>query len=193
MKEILDFLGDSTGINIAYDKDFPPNAVDQRQHRRRHARRGAAADPDRQRRVLQGAEPAQHHRHRGQPRPSAACTTSRPSRRSTCRAPTPAEIEQLLTKVVAAQQTGVRPTFAANKAGNSITVRGTVPMLQMIERIIAMNDKPRAEISVDVEILEVNRGNAQAVRPRPVVLAARPGVLARDPGPTPTRRRASST
>jgi hypothetical protein len=34
-------------------------------------------------------------------------------------------------------------------------------MLQMVERVIAMNDKPRAEISVDVEILEVNRGNAK--------------------------------
>jgi hypothetical protein len=33
-------------------------------------------------------------------------------------------------------------------------------MLQMVERLILMNDKPRAEISVDVEILEVNRGNA---------------------------------
>ncbi|HSP90455.1 MAG TPA: hypothetical protein VLN08_06100, partial [Vicinamibacterales bacterium] len=54
-----------------------------------------------------------------------------------------------------------RPTFAANKNANSITVRGTLPMLQMIERVIAMNDKPRAEISVDVEILEVNRGNAK--------------------------------
>jgi hypothetical protein len=31
----------------------------------------------------------------------------------------------------------------------------------MVERVIAMNDKPRAEISVDVEILEVNRGNAK--------------------------------
>ena len=90
-----------------------------------------------------------------------ACTTSRRSRRSTCRAPTPTTIEQLLTKVVTAQTTGVRPTFAANKVGNSITVRGTLPMLQMIERVIAMNDKPRAEISVDVEILEVNRGNAK--------------------------------
>ena len=70
-------------------------------------------------------------------------------------------IEQLLTKVVATQTTGPRPTFAANKLGNSITVRGTVPMLQMVERLIMMNDKPRAEISVDVEILEVNRGNAK--------------------------------
>ncbi len=71
------------------------------------------------------------------------------------------ELEQLLTKVVTTQPAGVRPTFAANKNANSITVRGTVPMLQMIERVIAMNDKPRAEISVDVEILEVNRGNAK--------------------------------
>ena len=70
-------------------------------------------------------------------------------------------IEQVLTKLVTAQTTGLRPSFAANKVGNSITVRGTLPMLQMVERLILMNDKPRAEISVDVEILEVNRGNAK--------------------------------
>ena len=69
MKEILDFLGTSTGINVAYDKDFLRtlgNQVDQREHRRRDAGRSAPADPRRQRRVLQGAELAQHHRHRRQ-------------------------------------------------------------------------------------------------------------------------------
>jgi hypothetical protein len=53
MKEILEFLGNSTGINIAYDKDFltPTQLINAT--RRRDARTGAPADPDRQRRVLQ--------------------------------------------------------------------------------------------------------------------------------------------
>jgi general secretion pathway protein D len=101
-------------------------------------------------------------------------------------------IEQLLTKVVATQTTGIRPTFAANKLANSITVRGTLPMLQMVERLIMMNDKPRAEISVDVEILEVNRGNAKQygldLSSYQVGVAFR-----RRASPAPTRHPASST
>jgi len=72
-----------------------------------------------------------------------------------------AKIATLLNTVVQTQSQGVRPTFVPNDAGNSITARGTMPMLQMIERIVAMNDKPRAEVSIDVEILEVNRGRAK--------------------------------
>ena len=45
----------------------------------------------------------------------------------------------------------------ANKTANTITVRGTSSVMQILERIIAQNDKPRAEIVVDVEILEVDR------------------------------------
>jgi general secretion pathway protein D len=45
----------------------------------------------------------------------------------------------------------------ANKTANTITVRATAQVADIIERIIRSNDKPRAEVVVDVQILEVNR------------------------------------
>ena len=160
MKEILDFLGNSTGINVAYDKDFQPTApisvnID-----------GVTLEEALQQILtVNGAYYKVLN-----PRSILVITDSTAKRTlydeqavqtfylSSADA---GELESLLTKLITTQTTGVRPTFAANKNANSITVRGTVPMLQMVERVIAMNDKPRAEISVDVEILEVNRGNAK--------------------------------
>ncbi len=160
MKEILDFLGSSTGINIAYDKDFQGTATI-----------NVNIDGVTLEEALQQILTVNGAYYKVLNPRSIIVITDSPAKRgiydeqavqtfylSSAEAET---IEQLLTKVVATQQTGVRPTFAANKAGNSITVRGTLPMLQMVERLIVMNDKPRAEISVDVEILEVNRGNAK--------------------------------
>ena len=160
MKEILDFLGTSTGINVAYDKDFQPTQpitvnIDgvtlEEALQQILTVNGAYYKVLNPRSIIVIADsPAK----RGVYDEQAVQTFYLSSADAS-------EIEQLLTKVVTTQTTGVRPTFAANKAGNSITVRGTVPMLQMVERLIMMNDKPRAEISVDVEILEVNRGNAK--------------------------------
>ena len=160
MKEILDFLGNSTGINIAYDKDFAPTQpinvnIDgvtlEEALQQILAVNGAYYKVLNPRSIIVITDSTAK---RGVYDEQAVQTFYLSSADAT-------EIEQLLTKLVSTQTTGVRPTFAANKSGNSITVRGTLPMLQMVERLIMMNDKPRAEISVDVEILEVNRGNAK--------------------------------
>ena len=58
-------------------------------------------------------------------------------------------------------QLPVQPVVVANKTANSITARASLPVLDIIERIIQANDKPRAEIVIDVEILEVNRNRAK--------------------------------
>lgn len=68
-----------------------------------------------------------------------------------------AEVMQVLNQIVRLAQTGTQPMIMQNKTANTITVRATVPMLEVIERVIRTNDKPRAEVVVDVEILEVNR------------------------------------
>jgi general secretion pathway protein D len=160
MKEILDFLGNSTGINIAYDKDFqPPQTIN------------VNIDGVTLEEALQQILTVNGAYYKVLNPRSIIIIADNQAKRivydeqavrtfflSSAEAET---MEQLLTKLVATQTTGVRPTFAANKSGNSITVRGTLPMLQMVEQLIMMNDKPRAEISVDVEILEVNRGNAK--------------------------------
>jgi general secretion pathway protein D len=68
-----------------------------------------------------------------------------------------AELSQILNQVVRIAQSGVQPTIMINKTANALTVRATVAMMDVIERVIRSNDKPRAEIVIDVEILEVNR------------------------------------
>ncbi|HPW21402.1 MAG TPA: secretin N-terminal domain-containing protein [Vicinamibacterales bacterium] len=160
IQEVLDFLGTASGINIAYDKDFPKTTVVSVN----------VAGVTLEEALDQILTVNQAYYKVINPRSIIIIADSQAKRTaydeqavqtfylSSAEA---ADIEQLLTKVVAAQQAGVRPTFAANKAANSITVRATVPMLKMIERVIAMNDKPRAEISIDVELLEVNRSNAR--------------------------------
>ena len=71
------------------------------------------------------------------------------------------ELAGLLTGVVTAPQLAPAAHIAANAAANSLTVRATVPVAEIIERIIAANDKPRAEVVIDIEILEVNRERAK--------------------------------
>ena len=67
------------------------------------------------------------------------------------------EVSQVLSSVVRLPGIAVQPIMVANKTANSLTVRGTTAMVQILERIIQQNDKPRAEIVIDVEILEVDR------------------------------------
>jgi general secretion pathway protein D len=68
----------------------------------------------------------------------------------------PTELVQVLTALMRVQ-TQNPPVMFPNKTSNSISVRGTSAVVQVIERLIRANDKPRAEVIVDVQILEVNR------------------------------------
>ena len=63
-----------------------------------------------------------------------------------------------------ARRAGVDPPSRRSwptRSTNTITVRGTAGQVAIIERIIDLNDRPRAEVIVDVEILEVNRSRAK--------------------------------
>ena len=67
------------------------------------------------------------------------------------------ELAQHVNTIIRIPQMPVQPTVMPLKAANTITVRATAPVVDVIERIIKANDKPRAEVVLDVEILEVNR------------------------------------
>lgn len=67
------------------------------------------------------------------------------------------EMSQLLTTLTQTIQGGSRPQITQNKNTNALTVRATMPVLQVFEQIIRANDKPKAEVLIDVEILEVDR------------------------------------
>jgi len=74
----------------------------------------------------------------------------------------PLELAQMLNQVIrpiGGQQ--LAPVISANKTASVINVRATTAMMAIIERMIESNDKPRAEVIVDVQILEVNRGRAK--------------------------------
>src|SRR5215467_12235306 len=72
------------------------------------------------------------------------------------------ELAQLLSVAFRPPGLAVQPAIAPNKTSNSITIRATAPVVSIFERIIQQNDKPRAEIVVDVEIMEVNRARVKS-------------------------------
>jgi general secretion pathway protein D len=71
------------------------------------------------------------------------------------------ELTQILSSLIRLPSMAVQPAIQFNKSANTITVRGTTSVVQIIEKVIAQNDKARAEIMFDVEILEVNRVRAK--------------------------------
>jgi general secretion pathway protein D len=74
----------------------------------------------------------------------------------------PTELSQTLSQLIRIPGIAIQPMIAVNKTTNTITVRATAPIMEILEKIIAQNDKPRAEIIVDVEILEVDRARTKS-------------------------------
>lgn len=72
-----------------------------------------------------------------------------------------AEVAQIVQAMVRVATMPVPPQVLASKTAHTITVRATAPVVDVIEKIIRANDKPRAEVVIDVQILEVNRGRAK--------------------------------
>ena len=71
------------------------------------------------------------------------------------------ELSQLLNQIARLTGQQVQPQIAATKSSNTITVRGTTTIVDIIERMIEANDNPRAEVVIDIQILEVNRRRAK--------------------------------
>jgi general secretion pathway protein D len=71
------------------------------------------------------------------------------------------EIQQILSTIIRLPGIAVQPAIAGNKTANTITVRGTTSVVGILEKIIEQNDKPRAEVVIDVEILEVDRAKSK--------------------------------
>jgi len=71
------------------------------------------------------------------------------------------ELSQMINTIIRVPAMAVQPMIAPNKTSNTITIRATTAVAAIIEKMIDSNDKPRAEIVIDVQILEVNRGRAK--------------------------------
>src|SRR5687768_9643839 len=72
------------------------------------------------------------------------------------------ELVAMLTSITRTT-TGVTipPVIVPNKTNNSITIRATEPVVAVIRELVLTHDKPRAEITLDVQILEVSRSRAK--------------------------------
>jgi general secretion pathway protein D len=71
------------------------------------------------------------------------------------------ELGQHVNSIMRIPQMAVQPMVMPLKSTNTITVRATAPVIDVIEKIIKANDKPKAEVVLDVEILEVNRNRVK--------------------------------
>jgi general secretion pathway protein D len=71
------------------------------------------------------------------------------------------EVSQALNTLMRIQAQ-VAPAIYPNKTSNTIAVRATAPVVAVAERLIRALDKPRAEVVIEVQILEVNRNRAKS-------------------------------
>jgi general secretion pathway protein D len=71
------------------------------------------------------------------------------------------EMNQLLTGIIRLPGMAVQPVFVANKTSNTLTARASSAVMNIITSMIEANDKPRAEVLIDVQILEIARGRAK--------------------------------
>jgi general secretion pathway protein D len=74
---------------------------------------------------------------------------------------TPAVIQQALQQLLVAGGAGgqipIPPRITVNADGNTITVRATAPVLEVIDSFIRANDRGLPEVLIEAEILEVDR------------------------------------
>ena len=71
------------------------------------------------------------------------------------------ELSQMINTIIRVPAMAVQPMIAPNKTSNTITIRATTAVAGIIEKMIEANDKPRAEIVIDVQILEIRRDRAK--------------------------------
>ena len=67
------------------------------------------------------------------------------------------EVDKLLRSLIEARR------LSTNEQLNAITLRDTADKVAIAEKLITTNDKAKAEVLVDVELLEVNRGKIQNI------------------------------
>lgn len=159
VRDVLDFLGNAGGITVVYDPTVPQTPVNavinepfEQALQQIMAVNQLSYKVLNERSILVFPDNAQKHAQYDE----QVLQTFYVSHADV------AELTQLLNALVRVPTMGVQPAIQFNKSANTITVRATAQVVQVIERIIAQNDKARAEIVFDIEILEVNRQKAKA-------------------------------
>ena len=156
LQDILDFIGNATGINISYDQQFQDRVYT------------VELDGVTLQQALDQILIANQHFYKVLSPRSLIVVPETPQKRVQYEDQiirtfyiSNADVQELATVlnqiIRGGSQVGVQPTIVPNVTSNTIAVRATPAVMAVIEQVIAANDKPRAEIMVDIEILEVNR------------------------------------
>jgi len=159
IRDILDALGNASGINVTYDPQVPQTAASvqldgvtlEQALQQIMSVNQLSYKVTSQRAILVFPDNAQKHAQYD----DQVVQTFYVSHADVT------ELTQLLSSLIRLPSMAVQPAIQFNKTANTITVRGTTSVVQIIEKVIAQNDKARAEIMFDVEILEVNKLNAK--------------------------------
>ena len=159
LREILSFIGNYSGINVTFDRDFQDRSITLKLE-------GVSLEQALQqimisnqlfykvmneRTIIVAADSTQK---RTQYEDQVIRTFFISNADAT-------EMQTLLTGMLRVAGMAIQPQIVPNKTANTITIRATAPVVAVAERIIEANDKPRAEVSVNVQILEVSRERAK--------------------------------
>lgn len=158
-KDILDFIGDSTGINVTYERDFRPQPFSITLNRvtLEEALQQIMSANQLWYKVINDRTILiiPDNNQKRQQYEEQVIRTFYVSHAD------PQELAQLVQQITRLPGAPIQPTVAVNKTANTITVRATAGVAEIVEKLIEANDRPRAEVVVDVEILEVSRARAK--------------------------------
>ena len=159
LEDLLDFIGDATGINVAYDDQFQDREVSFR------------IDGMTLEETLDHVLTTNQYFYKVLNPRTIIVVPETPQKRGQYDEQViqtfylshadVQEVSQLLSQIVRVPQMAVQPVVIPNTLNNTITVRATASVTAIVEQVIAANDKPLAEVIIDVQILEVNREQAK--------------------------------
>ena len=159
LRDLLNFIGSSTGINVTYDRDFQDRSVTVQLE-------GVTLNE-----ALQQVMLSNQIFYKVLNERTIIIATDNTAKRQQYEEQViktffishadAVELAQLVNTVILAPQMAIQPRIAPNKTANTLTVRAAAPVMEIIEQVIKINDKPRAEVIVDVQILEVSRERAK--------------------------------
>ncbi len=159
LRDLLNFIGSSTGINVTYDRDFQDRSVTVQLE-------GVTLNE-----ALQQVMLSNQIFYKVLNERTIIIATDNTAKRQQYEEQViktffishadAVELAQLVNTVILAPQMAIQPRIAPNKTADTLTVRAAAPVMEIIEQVIKINDKPRAEVIVDVQILEVSRERAK--------------------------------
>jgi general secretion pathway protein D len=159
LRDILTFVGNYTGINVTFDRDFQDRTITiklegvslEEALEQIMLANGLFYRVLNDRTIIVATDNTQK---RTQYEPQVIRTFFVSHSDAT-------ELATLLIGMVRVAGMAIQPQIQPNKTSNTITVRATASVVEIVERVIESNDKPRAEVMVDVQILEVSRERAK--------------------------------